>query len=349
MEEKLKYVHDNPEVYFTQKAKDGGYICPVCGNGSGKSGTGVKLIKGQKFRYKCFKCGTSGDVINFYAAEHHLSNAEAIVQIFKFYGLDSTQKNFIDEVKHISSKSVEEIAENLQLASVIAEDIAKATENLNQTNYFQRRGISEEVAVRYGCGFIRGWTHPKKRGDKNVVPSDRVVIPTSVESYVARAVDENNRIPKMKAGASNIFNVEILKTSKQNVVVVEGEFDALSIIEAGNDSVALGSTTNVDKFLNWLKANEVVPPKPLIIDLDKDDAGKSAEKKLTDGLAKLGIRCFCFSLKVVECKDQNESLVKFRDEFIGKVKKIPQTIEELKKICVEVYRIRRKFRNGKRV
>ena len=327
MEEKLKYVHDNPEVYFTQKAKDGGYICPVCENGSGKSGTGVKLIKGQTFRYKCFKCGTSGDVINFYAAEHHLTNADAIRQVFKIYGLDSSPQNFAGKVE----KTVEEVAENLKLASVIAEDIARATENLNQTNYFESRGISEEVVMRYGCGFINGWTHPKKRGDKNVVPSDRVIIPTGAESYVARAVDENNRIPKMKAGASNIFNVDVLKTSTQNVVVVEGEFDALSIIEAGNDSIALGSTTNVDKFLSWLKENKVVPQKPLIIDLDNDDAGKKAEKKLTAGLAKLGIRYFCISLKVGECKDQNESLVKFRDDFIDRVKKIPQTIEELKK------------------
>jgi len=68
------YIHDHPEVYFTQKARNGGYICPICGNGSGKDGTGVKLIKGQSFRYKCFKCNTSGDVINFYAAEHHISN-----------------------------------------------------------------------------------------------------------------------------------------------------------------------------------------------------------------------------------------------------------------------------------
>ena len=223
MEEKLEYVHDNPEVYFTQKAKDGGYICPVCGNGSGKSGTGVKLIKGQTFRYKCFKCGTSGDVINFYAAEHHISNAEAIGQVFKIYGLDFSPKNFADK----SEKTVEEVAENLELAKMIAEDIAKATKNLSQTNYFQRRGISEEVAIRYGCGFIKGWTHPKKRGDKNVVPSDRVIIPTSSESYVARAVDENNKIPKMKAGSSGIFNIDVLKTSTQNVVVVEGEFGLL--------------------------------------------------------------------------------------------------------------------------
>lgn len=327
MEEKLKYVHDNPEVYFTQKARDGGYICPVCGNGSGKSGTGVKLIKGQTFRYKCFKCGMSGDVINFYAAEHQLSNAEAIGQVFKIYGLYSSSKNFADKAE----KTVEEVAEDLKLANMIAEDIEKAAENLSQTNYFQRRGISEEVTVRYGCGFIKGWTHPKKRGDKNVAPSDRVIIPTSVESYVARAVDENNRMPKMKAGAINIFNVEVLKTSADYVAVVEGEFDALSIIEAGNDAIALGSTTNVNKFLSWLKDNKVVPQKPLVIDLDGDDAGKSAEQKLTAGLEKFGIRYFCLSLKVGDCKDQNESLVKFRDKFVSGIKKIPPTIEELKK------------------
>ena len=90
MKEKLEYVHNNPEIYFTQKAKKGGYVCPVCGNGSGQDGTGVKLIKGQLFRYKCFKCGTSGDVINFYAAaaERRISNAEALQGIFTLYGLD---------------------------------------------------------------------------------------------------------------------------------------------------------------------------------------------------------------------------------------------------------------------
>ena len=40
---------------------------------------------------------------------------------------------------------------------------------------------------------------------------------------------------------------------KFHVVIVEGEFDALSIIEAGNDAIALGSTSNVDKLIDWLK------------------------------------------------------------------------------------------------
>ena len=219
----------------------------------------------------------------------------------------------------------------MQLANVIAEDIEKAGEKLNQTSYFQSRGISKEVAVRYNCGFLRNWIHPKKRGDKNITPSDRAIIPTGMDSYVARATDSKNKLPKMKVGASNIFNIEVLKTSENYVVVVEGEFDALSIIEVGNDSIALGSTTNVDKFLKWMKDNKVRPKKPLIIDLDDDDAGQKAARKLSDGLRNLQIKHFFLSLKVGDCKDQNESLVKFRDEFADKVKKIPQMIEELKK------------------
>ena len=333
MKEKLEYVHNHPEIYFTQKAKNGGYVCPVCGNGSGKDGTGVDLIKGQLFCYKCFKCGTSGDVINFYAAEHHLSNADALQQIFTLYGLDEPfyEPLKASEGQNKSTQTSEEIAENLKLANMIAEDIEKGVENLKQTSYFESRGISKEVAERYNCGFIKNWIHPKKRSDKNVVASNRVIIPTSPESYVARAVDSENRMPKMKAGASNIFNVEVLRKSEENVVVVEGEFDALSIIEVGNDAIALGSTTNVDKFLNWLKDNKVRPKKPLIIDLDNDDAGEKAAKKLTEGLRNLQIKYHFLSLKVGDCKDQNESLVKFRDEFADKVKKIPQTIEELKK------------------
>ena len=333
MQEKLEYVHNNPEIYFTQKAKNGGYICPVCGNGGGKDGTGVKLIKGQLFRYKCFKCGTSGDVINFYAAERRISNAEALQGIFTLYGLDKPLYEPLraSEGQNNSVDNTEKIAEDLQVANVIAEDIDKATENLKQTSYFESRGISREIAERYNCGFLRNWIHPQKRGDKNIVPSDRAIIPTGIDSYVARATDSKNKLPKMKVGASNIFNVEVLKNSEENVVVVEGEFDALSIIEAGNDAIALGSTTNVDKFLNWLKVSNVRPKKPLIIDLDNDDAGQKAAKKLADGLRNLQIKNFFLSLKVGDCKDQNESLVKFRDEFTDKIKKIPQMIEELKK------------------
>ena len=136
LEDKIRYVHEHPEVYFTQEARKGGYICPVCENGSGSDGTGVKLIRGQSFRYKCFKCGTSGDVINFYAVEHNLSNAEAISEVLKMYGLDTREyyPTGTEKVAPPKSKTVDEVAEELKITNQIVEDIEIGRENLKKEN-----------------------------------------------------------------------------------------------------------------------------------------------------------------------------------------------------------------------
>ena len=322
------YIHDHPEIYFTQKAKNGGYVCTVCGNGSGKSGTGVKLIKGQTFRYKCFKCGTSGDVINFYAAEHNISNLEAIPRVFEMYGLDFVTKKFQPKSAPKKILSKEDIIQSQLEKELIANDIILAAEHLHETDYLARRGISHKVAEKYNCGYIEKWIHPKKRGDSQILPSPRVIIPTSPESYIARAIDDN-KIPKMKAGSSEIFNIDILQNSYQNVVVVEGEFDALSIIEAGNDAIALGSTTNVDKFLKWLKEKNIQPHQPLVLNLDADDAGQKATDKLTTELRKMKIKFYEINLILKDCKDQNESLMKFREKFFQMVADIPRKVQQL--------------------
>ena len=328
----LDYIHAHPEIYFTQEAKKGGYVCPVCGNGSGSDGTGVKLIKGQSFRYKCFKCDTSGDVINFYATEHNLDNREALSQVCALYGLEVPKKKF-KRISHthkriFSNEKPLEKSKNSAEIEVIAKDILLATSHLRDTDYFTKRGISYETAEKYNCGYIAEWIHPTKRGDKNIYPSPRVIIPTSRESYVARSTD-NNKIPKMKAGTGNIFNIDVLKTSRQHVVVVEGEFDALSIIEAGNDAIALGSTSNVDKLIDWLREKNIRPHLPLVLNLDADEAGQKARDKLADALCDMRIRFYEVNLIVEGYKDQNESLVNFRDEFFQLVADIPNKVSQL--------------------
>ena len=326
----LDYIHAHPEIYFTQEARKGGYICPVCGNGSGEDGTGVKLIKGQSFRYKCFKCDTSGDVISFYAAEHHLENREALSQVCALYGLEVPTKKFkrISYHAHRRISSDAESARNQAETAIIANDIIIAASHLRETDYFIKRGISYETAEKYHCGYIEQWTHPTKRSANNIFSSPRVIIPTSSESYVARSTD-NNKVPKMKAGTTNIFNIDILKSSQQHVIVVEGEFDALSIIEAGNDAIALGSTNNVDKLIDWLRERNIRPHLPLVLSLDVDEAGQKATDKLADALRDMRIRFYEINLIVEGCKDQNESLVKFRDPFFQTVADIPNRVNQL--------------------
>ncbi len=329
LRENLEYIHAHPEIYFTQEARKGGYICPVCGNGSGEDGTGVKLIKGQSFRYKCFKCDTSGDVINFYAAEHHLDNREAILQVCALYGLEVPTKKF-KKISHVHRRisSDAESVKNQAETETVANDIVLATSHLRETDYFTQRGISYETAEKYNCGYIEQWIHPTKRGEQKIFPSPRVIIPTSSESYVARSTDDN-KVPKMKAGTTSIFNIDILKSSPQHVVIVEGEFDALSIIEAGNDAIALGSTSNVDKLIDWLREKNIRPHLPLVLSLDADEAGQKATDKLADALRNMRIRFYSVNLIVEGCKDQNESLVKFRDSFFQIVADIPNKVNQL--------------------
>ena len=326
----LDYIHSHPEIYFTREARKGGYVCPICGNGSGEDGTGVKLIRGQSFRYKCFKCDTSGDVINFYAAEHNLTNGEALREVCRLYGLEYTPRKF-NKIVRLHRKPIattEKNVSNHQETQIIANDIIIAASHLRETDYFAKRGISYETAEKYHCGYLEQWTHPTKRGEKKIYPSPRVIIPTSAESYVARSTDDN-KVPKMKAGAGNIFNLEVLKSSQQHVVVVEGEFDALSIIEAGNDAISLGSTSNVDKLIEWLREKNIRPHLPLILNLDADEAGQRATDKLTNALRDMRIQFHNISFIVEGCKDQNESLVKFRDKFFQRVADIPSTVNQL--------------------
>ena len=223
-------------------------------------------------------------MINFYAAEHHISNGEAISQVADLYGVELTTKKF-----KRSSRSSRQLSSHVETfdnqaeIEIIANDIIFAAGHLRETDYFSKRGISFSTAEKYKCSYIEKWTHPKKRDEARIYPSPRVIIPTSSESYVARSTDDND-VPKMKAGVGSIFNLGILESSRQHVVIVEGEIDALSIIEAGNDAIALGSTNNVDKLISWLEEKNIRPHLPLVLNLDADEAGKKAADKLASEL-----------------------------------------------------------------
>ena len=65
--------------------------------------------------------------------------------------------------------------------------------------------------------------------------------------------------------------------------IVEGELDALSIIEVHGEAVALRGTG-----INNLLAEAKKAKQPLILSLDKDEAGREAETKLMEGLKAQG-------------------------------------------------------------
>jgi replicative DNA helicase len=138
----------------------------------------------------------------------------------------------------------------------------------------------------------------------------------------------------VKEGTVHLFNSGALsQASNEPIFIVEGEIDAMSIIEAGGEAIGLGGISNVNRLISELeKKRESSRERFYIICLDNDKGGEETSKKLQEMLKTKG---FAFEDKSKELngtfKDPNEALVKKREEFIVAIKDIKlQVIKNLK-------------------
>lgn len=319
-----------PDFLTQAKKKINGYptyVCPVCGNGSGKDGTGIALDK-EKMRWKCFGCGMYEDVFGLWKVSHNLSDdKEAFTQVYEYYGIpvDAEYKNSTkqDETQHthISIHTVEAKAEEAEPTENYTEYFLEAHKNMlewyEQNGYLKSRGISLDTAKKYMIGIDYNWVHPSAKNGKTSI---RVIIPTSNHTYTARLAGEPsaNEPKVMKVGKAYedacMMNIKALSNSTQPIFIVEGEFDAMSIAEVGGDAIALGSTSNINRFLK--EVEKVKPERPLIVALDNDEAGRTGAEALLTGLQKLSVSCCKASPDIYGGhKDANELLQADRDKL----------------------------------
>ena len=330
--EAKEYIRENA-VSILQKDKSGkGYICPVCGSGGGKNKTGISTK--DKIHFTCWAgCYTHSDIIDIIGKQYQITDdKEKFNKAYEVFGLDVEGGN-IEKVKEINI--LQKPARSIE-AKQEAEDYTafflQAHNSINKTDYPQQRGLSKEVIDRFNLGYIEEWQSPKALKEGKQPPkSPRLIIPTSKHSYIARdtrtgLTEQQNKYSKMKEGANELFNTDALKAGKP-VFITEGEIDALSIIDAGGEALALGSTANKDKLLNLLKEHK--PTRPLLIALDNDAAGEKAAADLGEGLKQLSISFY--KVNIAEgYKDANEALIADKEAFIENVKKA-ENIENAEK------------------
>jgi twinkle protein len=115
---------------------------------------------------------------------------------------------------------------------------------------------------------------------------------------------------KLVAGAELIFwNIDCLKKYDE-VIIVEGEIDALTFIQAGFDNV-LSVPNGANKNLEYLDSciEMFNPVKKIFIATDQDTKGIELKAEL---IRRFGAeRCYVVSFK--DCKDANEYLQKYGD------------------------------------
>lgn len=318
--EQLKtYLRDYVKT-VTQRSRGANmYVCPLCGSGTGQHGTGAFSVKQN--RWKCFSCGKGGDIFDLYGAMNGTTDFNAQLKgLSARYNLQldpypPTEDLIISDFDNLDLEVNTQTHDNIHTHIYTSKDnqgdygdfFLEAHKAIDSTDYWKKRGLSKKTVDRFCVGYVKEWRHPKA---PNAPASPRLIIPTSPFSYLAR--DTRDNIPKAqqaysksKVGSIHFFNKEALKVAKKPVFIVEGEIDALSIIEVGGEAIALGTTTKINSFLELLRKHP--PTQPLIISLDNDEAGRKASNLLLEGVQALNIPCYSFNL-CGGCKDVNEAL-----------------------------------------
>ena len=265
----------------------------------------------RRNRCHCFSCGVDYDIFDVVGLETGLTGKELFEHVYRLYNISvdysdfNKNQNTSKSIPHPESKTKIDINKKSQNENrePLTDFFAKCHAAVEKTDYWKKRGLSKSIVDAYNLGY---WEEKK-----------RFVIPTGEFSYNARATweaDKKERYIKPK-GQFELFNLKAIPLAEQPVFVVEGEFDALSIIEAGGIAVALGSSSNL-RFIEFLKSNR--PKYPLILALDNDEAGRAGEAKLSDELTKIQVE-FIDADITGDFKDANEALIGDREVFIQNV------------------------------
>ena len=350
--EQLKGYLRNYVESVTQKSKGANlYVCPLCGSGTGKSGTGAFSIKNGT-SWKCFSCNAGGDIFDLYGAINGTTDHnEQLRGLSKMYGIQvasyrsTAQENFSPEYQN-HAKSEQYTHNSIHTSVYTQADPPQQTDYtdfflqahkaVEQTDYWKRRGLSKETVDRFKLGYVAEWRHPKA---PKAPTSPRLIIPTSPYSYLARDTretipEEQRAYSKSKVGSIQLFNKKALQTATKPIFIVEGELDALSIIEVGGEAVALGTTTKSKALIELLKAQ--APAQALIIALDNDEAGQRASRELTEGLQGLNIPCYSFN-PCGQYKDANEALQRDREALTIAVEEAEHLQDEEAQAQKEAY------------
>lgn len=329
---------------ITERSKGGSYVCPLCGSGMGSNHTGAFSIDPKEpTRWKCFSCGESGDIFDLIGKVENITDPLAQLrragELYRIEIDGTAQADFRENQNQPKTKREEDIYTYTYTHTYTQkeEDYSayynECHARLQETDYLKKRGISSDTATRFNLGY-----DPRYTKDTGGRVWQALIIPTGKGSYIARNTDpeagEKDRY--RKTGSATPLNWEALKKATQPIFIVEGEVDALSIIEAGGEAIGLGSTANINLFIEeYVKKSAYIDPaqavQPLVLALDNDKAGEKATEDLYQKLRALGITAYRADIYGGH-KDANEVLVADRralsEEIVQAVAFVGRSEEE---------------------
>ena len=316
------YISEHPEIILERDRDGRGFICPICSSGAGKNGTGLFVQRGGK-HFSCFGKGTAQDgskyngcfknkdIFDIIGLKFGLTDfKDKLEAAADFAGIElmtdapGTWQRKANAIKAApghqeNAFSGREAAENSKnkpttepdRSTEPPKDYTKAYNYwhgcIDKTDYWKQRGFTREIMSRFKVGY-----NPEFTIYKDGKPADTwkaLIIPVTKYSFAVRNTDPNaahsDRHRKVGAGKNfyNPLKIDFTKLDRP-VFIVEGELDALSIIQAGGAAIAARSTDNIPALIDWLKDRQPPEPRAIFGFMDNDEAGRTGTAELEQGL-----------------------------------------------------------------
>jgi len=240
-------------------------------------------MKAKKFR--CFSCAYTYDIFNHYQEHYNKSFIEAVKSIVNDFNISTDKLIIKTERKPIKAPTI------------YKNDISKAKE------YTNKRCITE-ATIKYAD------VKEDNKGNIVFVYKNELGEHITNKYRPARKINKDKKELKMWFESETNINTLYLMDKAditKPLVICEGEFDALSLIEAGyknSVSVPTGckSTEWITTNWTWLEQFEEV-----ILWYDNDEAGKEGVKEVFNRLPNKVVKVVYSDI----CNDINELLFKY--------------------------------------
>jgi DNA primase len=246
-------------------------LCPF----HGEKTPSFSVHSGQQF-FHCFGCGESGDVFSFMMKYHSLDFPEAVKTLANRYHIELPERRRSKEEELQAQKRELLFAVNEKAAMVYSQYLRESPGAKAATAYLHTRGVSEDILSRFRIGYapaveVEGWNYlsgkltvaesktaveagllvEKENGGTYDRFRDRIVFPISdisgrVCGFGGRIVGEGQ--PKyLNSPESPVFSKSRLLLGlyqqkedirrKNEAVLVEGNFDLISLVAGGCTNV----------------------------------------------------------------------------------------------------------------
>jgi DNA primase len=274
--------------------------CPLPSHGSEKSKESftATLSKGVGGAWACqsqscikARGRVGGNVLDFVAAMERCPVRDAAIKLQTWFlvlaagsgtgsiGKEPAAKVFAGKEPENDLVSKKEIG-----GGVEGESNKPLTFNLQNIDhahaYLEERGVSVEIAQKFGVGFFPG------KGSMQ----GRIVIPIhnpkgELVAYAGRSIDGSEPRYKFPAGfhkSRELYNVHRVR-EEVSVVLVEGFFDCMKVTEAGFPCVALMGSTMSDAQEELVREHFA----HVVVMLDGDEAGRGAAEGIAERLRRI--------------------------------------------------------------